>query len=156
MLKYIISTIFLLNISYLNSKAQIKLPKGFNCRIGVTKQIYYSDGKYSFKEKAWGQEGLNGLELIKFLESNYDNKIKFNRTKDNLYWATGKIGDTYFYTVVVDEVFEYSLTSKLNGTQFSNYSTWLLQQIRNNIVSEAENYFTDFNGNTCKEEFIRL
>lgn len=150
--KKIIPFIILIT-GFLNASSQIKLPKGFNCIPGenFAKESYFSDGKYAFKQKAWGQEGLNGLELINFLESNSDKKLKFNRTKDNLYWATGKLGDIYFYTVLVDEVFEYSLTSKLNGSQFSNYSTWMLQQIRNNIASESENYFTDFNGKKCYE-----
>lgn len=133
------------------SKAQIKLPKGFHCVLGENhaNESFFTDGTYSFSSYPWGHDGIYGQEVIDLLEKNYSNRIKFSKTKDGLYWATGKVGDFYIYTIIANQALQFTLRSKTNDTEFSNYSTWLLQEIRNNIKSEHDNYYTDYNGNSC-------
>ena len=131
--------------------SQVKLPKGFRCVLGENhaNESHFTDGTYTFSSYPWGHEGLFGQEVINTIEENNNHQIKFKKTSDGLYWATGKVNGTYLYTLLIDDVFQYTLRSKMNGPQFSNYSSWLLQQIRNNRKSGLDNYYTDYRGNSC-------
>lgn len=151
MRKNFLSLILILTIAVTYADAQIKLPKGFNCILGENhiNESYFTDGTFSFLSYPWGHEGISGQDVVDVIEDNYNHQIKFQRTKDNLYWATGKVDGKYVYIVVAEGSLQFTLRSKINGSQFSNYSTWMLQQIRNNISSHADNYFTDYKGKSC-------
>lgn len=131
--------------------AQVKLPKGFRCVLGENhiNESYFTDGTYTFYSYPWGHEGLYGQEVTKTIEENYNHRLKFKKTKDGIYWTTGKVNGRYVYTLLVNGALQYTLSSKIKGAQFSNYSTWLLQQIRNNIKSGLDTYYTDYNGKSC-------
>ncbi len=144
-------TFIVIILSLSKSYSQIQLPKGFNCVLGENhpNESYFSDGVYSFTSYPWGHDGIYGRDVINTIESNWDHKVKFTQTKDGLYWASGKIDGNYFYSILVDDALQYTLQSKKNGAQFSNYSTWLLQQIRNNKKSGLDTYYTDYKGKSC-------
>jgi hypothetical protein len=131
--------------------SQITLPKGFHCVLGINhaNESYFTNGVFTFKTYPWGHEGIAGKEVANLLEDNYSHKIKFQKTKDNLYWATGKVDDAYLYIVIASENLQYTLSSKMNSSEFSDYSAWLLKQIRTNIAAGSELYFTDYNGKSC-------
>ena len=135
------------------SNCQIKLPKGFRCILGENhpNESYFTDGQFSFLTYPWGHDGLSGKEVIDAIEDIYNHKIKFNKTRDNLYWATGKIDQNFVYIIVVEQSFQFTLSSDNNGPQFSYYSKWLLQQIRNNLKANREIYFTDYKNKNCFE-----
>lgn len=151
MTKKIFLTLLILTIIFTKSYTQIKLPKGFNCVFGENNinESYFTDETFSFNDYAWGHEGLYGQDVVDAIEERYNQQLKFKRTKDNLYWATGKVDGIYIYIILVDNALEYKLSSKMNGVQFSKYSTWLLQQIRNNKKSGLDNYYTDYKGKNC-------
>lgn len=147
--------IILLSIAFAlsceSSNCQIKLPKGFKCILGENhpNESYFTDGQFSFHTYPWGHDGLEGEKSIEVIEENYDHKIKFNKTKDNLFWATGKIDGLYMYIIITKELFQFTLHSDNNGPQFSYYSKWMLQQIRNNLNAHREIYFTDYKNKNC-------
>lgn len=145
----ILSVIFIM--TFISSNCQIKLPKGFNCILGEehANESHFVDGTFTFKSYPWGHDGISGQDVIDVIEEAYNHQIKFRQTKDNLYWATGKVDGKYIYIVIAEQMLQYTLSSTTNNSQFSNYSTWMLQQIRNNIASHADNYFTDYKGNSC-------
>jgi hypothetical protein len=131
--------------------AQVKLPKGFRCVLGEghANESYFTDGTYTFSSYPWGHEGIYGKEVTETIEKNYNNQLQFKKTNDGIYWATGKVDGGYFYILLIDDALQYTLSSKTNGSQFSYYSTWLLQQIRNNKKSGLDTYYTDFKGKSC-------
>ncbi len=137
-----------------NSFAQISLPKSFRCILSDIHQRenYFSDGTYRFHSETWGREVQEPSEMKKLIEANYGNKIVFNKTKDNLYWGTGIYKGSYKYIVIIpDALTTVVLSCSKKGTQFSNYSTWLLQQIRNNYNSDKEYYLTNYKGKSCEK-----
>ena len=150
-MRNIIILILVLIVTYKTSICQIKLPKGFKCSLGINhpNESYFTDGSFTFQAYPWGHDGIQGQDVIDVIEENYSHKIKFKKTKDNLYWATGKIDNLYVYVIVVDESFQLTLSSHKNNSQFSNYSTWMLQQIRNNLLAKEGIFFTDYLGNDC-------
>lgn len=135
----------------LKGPAQIQLPTGYQCVLGEGhyNESYFTNGKLSFLSYPWGHDGIKGQKVIKLIEEGYGNKIKFAKTKDGLHWATGKANGFYIYIVLVEGQLQYTLRSLVKDTEFSNNSTWLLQQIRNNITSGNDNYYTDSYGNSC-------
>jgi hypothetical protein len=151
MIKHILSLILILTMTFTKSTGQLKLPKGFNCVLGVNhiNESYFTDGTFSFSAYPWGHEGISGQDVVDIVEENYKHKIKFKLTKDNLYWATGKLDGNFVYIVIVDGTLQFTLSSKTNNSQFSNYSAWMLQQIRNNIASNTDNDFVDYKGKSC-------
>ena len=149
----LILTILFLSLITKISVSQISLPKSFSC---VTSDIhqrenYFSDGNYRFHSEAWGREVQDPSEMKGLMEDNYGHKIVFNKTKDNLYWGTGIYNGEYKYIVIIpDALTTVVLSSPKKGTQFSNYSTWLLQQIRNNHSGDKEYYLTNYKGISCE------
>lgn len=111
---------------------------------------YFSDGTFRFHSEAWGRESQDPSDMIKIITKNYENKIRFKKTQDNLYWGTGVYRGEYKYIVIVpSSLTSIALSSKVNGTQFSNYSSWILQQVRININIEKGFDFTDWKGKAC-------
>jgi len=100
--------------------AQIKLPKGFNCVLGINhaNESYFTNGEFNFKTYPWGHEGIAGKEVTNLIEDNFNHKIKFLKTKDNLYWASGKIDNVYLYIVIANESLQYTLSSKIIVVSF--------------------------------------
>lgn len=144
--------IFLLSFNLCHS--QISLPKGFRCvSMSVETNMrdsYFSDGTFRFHSEAWGREVEDPSDLVDLITANYENKLKFKRTRDNLYWATGIYKGAYKYIIIIPSALtSIALSSKVKNSQFSNYSAWLLQQVRINISSEKDYYFTDSNGKEC-------
>ncbi len=133
------------------SFSQIQLAKGFKCVLGTNhaNESYFTDGTFNFKLYPWGHDGISGNDLVTFLEKNYNQKIKFIQTKDGLWWGTGKVNDQYLYIIIADGSNQLTLSSTVANTQFSVYSTWMLEQIRKNITAGKDIYFTDFNGKEC-------
>ena len=136
--------------------SQISLPKGFKC-VSLSAETnmrdnYFSDGTFRFHSEAWGREIQEPADLKDFIQKGYEGKLMFKKTQDNLYWATGIYKGEYKYVIIVPEdLSTIVLSSKTNGSKFSNYSAWLLQQVRINISSKKEYYFTDFKGKSCSE-----
>jgi hypothetical protein len=136
----------------LNSFSQISLPKQFKCVLSKEsfRENYFTDGTYKFKTDAWGNGVENAKDLQPYLEELYNHKLAFKKTKDGLAWGTGFSNSKYYYIVVIPErLTTVTLSSISNGSQFSNYSTWLLQQVRNNFSSGKDFYLTDFKGKEC-------
>jgi len=137
--------------------SQIALPKQFNCVLSSEsfRENYFTDGTYRFKTDAWGNSSIeSGEELARHLEAIYDHKLPFKKTKDNLYWGTGVFKGRYYYIVVVPErLATLTLSATKNGSQFSSYSTWLLQQVRNNHNSGLDYYLTDYKGKECMQVY---
>ncbi len=150
-------TLFALLLLMLSTRgfSQIALPKQFNCVLSpdTFRENYFTDGTYQFKTDSWGNSDIeNGEQLVKELTNIYERKLTFKKTKDNLYWGTGVYGGRYYYIMVVPEsLATITLSASKNGTQFSNYSTWLLQQVRNNHNSGLDYYLTNYKGKTCSQ-----
>ncbi len=150
--KFVLTVLFL-SLIVTESFSQISLPKGFRCIISDIHQRenYFSDGTYRFHSEAWGREVQEPSEMKELMENNYEHKIVFNKTKDNLYWGTGLYNGEYKYIVIIpDALTTVVLSSSRKGTQFSNYSAWLLQQIRNNHSGDKEYYLTNYKGKSCE------
>lgn len=132
-------------------EAQIKLPVGFKCSLGTyhANQSYFTNGSVSFKTHPWGHEGISGQEVVDVIEEAYQHSIHFQKIKDGLFWATGKSENEYFYIVIADDMVQFTLESKHNDSSFSDYSIWLLSEIRREVASKNELFFTDFNGKSC-------
>jgi len=151
MIKKLLILSVVLIMTSLESKSQIRLPKNFKCILGKghPNESFFTDGTFTFKSYPWGHEGLSGQEVVDVIEEGCNYQIKFRKTKDNLYWATGEVNGEYVYIVIAEQMLEFKLSSDTNDTQFSNYSKWMLQQIRKNISLNKDNYFTDFNEKSC-------
>ncbi len=146
-MKTVICIAFFALVSYV-SVAQIKLPVGFHCILGVNhpNESYFTNGNTTFKTYPWGHEGISGLEVVNVLQTE---QLKFQKTKDNLYWATGKVEGKYIYIVLADGMIQFTVTSNKNDNTFSDYCTWMLKEIRREVATTDELYFTDFNGKGC-------
>jgi len=134
--------------------SQINLPKGFRCvdmsQKSSYRDNYFTDGEYSFHNDAWGREFDNQKEFLNYFSDIYRNSFKIIKTRDGLYWGSGIIEKEYKYVILIpNKLVSIILSSKINGTQFSNYSTWLLQTVRNNLSSGKDLYFTDDKGKDC-------
>jgi len=134
--------------------SQINLPKGFECidmsRQGSYRDNYFTDKVYSFHNDIWGREFDNQIEFLNYFSDLYRNSFKIKKTRDGLYWGSGNIENEFKYVILIpDKLISIILSSKINGTQFSNYSTWLLQTVRNNLSSGKGLNFTDNEGNEC-------
>jgi hypothetical protein len=143
----LLSALFISNISF----GQITLPRQFKCMTQDSwRDNFFSYGTYNFRTEAHGYGIESAKDLVPYLEEAYQHKLVFKKTKDGLAWGTGKYQGKYFYIVVVPEsLASISLFSAASGTQFSNYSSWLLQQVRNNISSGKDFYLTDVSGKEC-------
>jgi hypothetical protein len=150
---FVLSALFVC-ISF-DSFSQISLPRQFKCQVSKEsfRENFFTDGTYSFKTDAWGNGAAETpADLKPYLSDYYENQIPFKKTKDNLYWGTGIYRGKYYYIVVIpNSLATVTLSSTTNGTQFSNYSSWLLQQVRNNISSSKDFYLTNFMGKECGE-----
>jgi hypothetical protein len=145
--------IFLLLLSSNLAFSQINLPKGFRCvdmsQKYFSRDNYFTDELYSFHSEIW-REFENQTDFINSLVDSYKNSFKIKKTKDGLYWGSGILDNEYKYIILIpDKLVSIVLSSKLNGSQFSNYSTWLLQSVRNNLSSGKDLYFTDNKGRQC-------
>jgi hypothetical protein len=151
MIKKLLILSVVLIMTSLESKSQIRLPKNFKCILGKghPNESFFTDGTFTFKSYPWGHEGLSGQEVVDVIEEGSNYQIKFRKTKDNLFWATGEVNGEYVYIIIAEQMLEFKLSSVTNDSQFSNYSKWMLQQIRKNIASKQDNYFTDFNEKGC-------
>lgn len=134
--------------------SQINLPKGFRCEDMSQKSSYrdnyFTDELYSFHFDIWGREFENQKDFLNYFIDLYKNSFRIKKTKDGLYWGSGISENEYKYLILIpDKLVSLVLSSKLNGSQFSNYSTWLLQSVRNNISSGKDLYFTDNKGKEC-------
>jgi len=135
-------------------KAQISLSKGFRCvsmsQESNMRDSYFSDGIFRFHSEAWGREVDEPGQLKDFVQKMYGNNLIFKKTTDNLYWATGISNNEYKYVIIIpSKLTTVALSSKTSNTQFSNYSAWILQQVRINISSGKDFYFTNFRGQEC-------
>jgi len=130
---------------------QIKLPAEFHCVLGEghPNESYFTNGKITFKTYPWGHEGLAGIEVVDNIQDIYNQKIKFQRTKDYLYWATGKADGKYIYIVLADEAIQFTVKSDVNDKVFSDYCVWLLKEIRREMKTTKELYFTNYKGSDC-------
>ena len=133
--------------------SQIVLAKGFQCNTSEDhyRFDFFTDGTFKFHSDAWGREVDDPAALKAYTESNFEYKLKFSKTKDNLYWGTGRYNGQYFYVIIVPEsLVTVSVSPAVNNTQFSNHSSWLLQQVRNNRRSDKDYYFTNYLGKSCR------
>ncbi|NCX96572.1 MAG: hypothetical protein EBX41_09250, partial [Chitinophagia bacterium] len=94
--------------------AQIKLPVGFRCVLGQNhpNESYFTNGSVTFKTYPWGHEGMAGQEVADAIQEAYNKKIKFSKTKDNLYWATGKVDEGYVYIIIAQDALQFTIKSK--------------------------------------------
>jgi hypothetical protein len=119
-------------------------------RQGSYRDNYFTDKVYSFHNDIWGREFDNQIEFLNYFSDLYRNSFKIKKTRDGLYWGSGNIENEFKYVILIpDKLISIILSSKINGTQFSNYSTWLLQTVRNNLSSGKGLNFTDNEGNEC-------
>lgn len=112
----------LLLFSAANCWAQVPFPKGFRLVKGEAlsgKDDIYTNGRYTFQ-----------VSRTRWLDNDDDLRKNgaFLRTKDSLYWHTGKIEDLYFYEVYNGELI--TLWSAYNDQAFAGYSKWLLSTMR--------------------------
>lgn len=131
--------------------SQIRLPKDFHCVLGKShmNESYFTNGRLSFREYPWGHEGIYGKDVTNAIEETYHHQIKFQRTKDGIYWASGQANGKFVYILLVNEALQFTLSSTTNSADFSNYSTWMLQQIRINKSAGLDVFFTDYRGKSC-------
>jgi hypothetical protein len=149
--KILLSLIFLFCLSF-SSYSQIALPKQFNCVLSNDgwRWNYFTDGVYQFNADAWGNGVESPKELPGYLSDLYKRKLIFRKTKDGLWWGTGKYEGNYYYIVVIPQrLTTVTLKAMTNGVQFSNYSSWLLQQVRNNISSGSDFHLVNYQGKEC-------
>ena len=114
------------------------------------RENYFSDDKhkYEFHSEIWGRDFETPQELISFFEENL--KTKLQKTKDDLYWSTGSVDNGYYYIVIVPSILtSFKLFAEKNDIGFSNYSKWMLNQIREGRKTGIELFFTDYKGKYC-------
>ena len=141
-MKYIITILFCAVFTYIN--AQIKLPVNFYLVKGqspVGRDDYYTDGQYRLNIGTPFQGGEPDIEERKRLLS-IAFGFNFNITKDGILYGTG-VNNSNFKYVVIANGFSFVLTSKNNNKGFSNYSIWLLSEIRNSLRTKKRIYFEE-------------
>ncbi len=83
-------------------------------------------------------------------EQEHEFLLNYRKTKDNLYYSTGKRGSLFYYEIVIpDSFFILQLTSTVNDTIFSKYSVALLNEVRKNRNSDYPIYFIRKNRKEC-------
>lgn len=140
--------------------SQIKLPKGFKCiKTEIPDQeTHFGNTRFDFYATAWSRDIPPGKSAVDFLQQDiYKNKLRFQKTKDSLYWATGKYGGSFIYTVLIpEEAIEISVSGN-KGNELSTNSKYLLSEIRKirqKVLHkiDADNTcfcLTDYKGDSC-------
>lgn len=134
-----------------NGYYSIKLPEPFKCvnqefNISST----YTDGEITITLYPWGHDGVDKKDLVSLIEQNLET-ISLKKTNYGLFWGTGRTSDgIYRYVVILpDELLEFQLYSKTNDNKFSEYSQWLLKNVREAVRRKNEILLTDWRGETC-------
>lgn len=139
----------------LQGSAQIALAKGFTCVVSSahSREDFFTNGSFRFHSDTYGREVEDPASLKDYVQESYSGKLLFQKTRDGLYWATGRVGSTYKYVVLIPEAYRVvSLSAPKAGPQFSNHSAWLLQQVRINRSAGKDYFFTNYQGAFCRSE----
>lgn len=126
----IICLFFLFNV-----QAQIKLPSGFKKVEGDTWRDYRfeKNGIMLNSDCDWGQNYNTNESFLTAMLSAFP---YLKKTKDGLYWGTIFIDGVHLYRIViVESKCILTVSSKKDDTIFSEYSKWLLSNIRINRKS---------------------
>ena len=129
-------------------KSQIKLEGGFYCVKSNNhyRDNYFTNGKIVFYSDVYGRDFDSDVDFIKYVKSKYPFQIK--KTKDGLYWGSGLVSNKYFYLVIIPKSLTLTfVSSPKDDKEFSDYSIFLLRQVRKN----SGYYFTDYLGKSCVE-----
>jgi len=113
------------------SFTQILLPKGFKYIKSNDhyRSDYFTNGKIIFYYDVYGREVSNEQELKEYFESMQG--FEFKKTKDGLYWGSGYSKGSERYFVLIPNLLEgVMVSSPRDDIEFSNYSKWLLKQVR--------------------------
>jgi hypothetical protein len=148
-----LTTVALSLLLTLKSSSQITLAKGFSCVLSSAhaREDYFSNGTFRFHSDAYGREVEDPTLLKDYVSDSYSGQLSFKKTKDGLYWGTGLIGSTYKYVIIIPEAYRVvTLSASKAGPQFSNHSTWLLQQVRINRSAGKDYYFINYKGAYCR------
>jgi len=130
-------------LGYLKSHAQFNKPVGFfkkNLQAyggepsGVGRQEHYTNGVYrlgwySFGNSIGGESEAESLQLG--LQMAFGENASYSKTKDGLYWSTGKTskGEFFYRVYNPSNLCVNWLYSKTNDAGFKSYSTWLLSEV---------------------------
>lgn len=134
-----------------NEYYEIRLPHQFKC---VEQEFHssstYTDGEIMINQYPWGHDGVDKEDLVSLIENNLET-ISLKKTKDGLFWGSGRTSDGFYRYVVIlpNELFEFQVYSKTNGNGFSEFSQWLLNNVREGAKSKKNILLTDWSGETC-------
>lgn len=127
----------------IKAHSQINVPIKFNLVKGESpagRDDYYTDGRYCLAMGTPFQADHPSTDraCISMLNGEYD--LHFAKTNDGLYYATGFSRGAYRY-IVIASGFSYEVFSKFNNKGFSDYSTWLLNILRDSIRKGRDLHF---------------
>lgn len=152
-MKYLLLLTFLA-IPFAGS-SQIALGKEFRCVPGETfRDDHYSDGVLNFYSQPLGNSDLNNTaeSVIPYLQNVFGNHLLFKKTTDGLYWTTGYYQGKYWYIIAIPRsLIEIILSCPTKSSRFSNYSAWILQQVRITRDAGKDYFFSDYKGATCRQ-----
>ncbi|MBS1642394.1 MAG: hypothetical protein JST94_09185 [Bacteroidetes bacterium] len=147
LLNFLVAFLLLTSASTL---AQVRLPRSFKCIKSTVhwRGNFYSDGiinlHYEF-HVSYEPNEESKKDFIANESSQYP--FKFKKTFDNLYVGYGVHNGMNFYVILVSDNFHsFTVSSKYDDNNFSQWSTWLLVGVRKDRGSFS---FTDFYGNDC-------
>ena len=120
----------------ISTSAQLSFPQGFKQIMGENGtgiEDVYTNGRYSFLTRRQPVSYDDSVWNNTKFQQQYFSAVfgfPFYRTKDSLWWGTGKVGNFYSYVVADRGGSPIELTSMYNDSGFSYYSKWLLSTIR--------------------------
>jgi hypothetical protein len=122
------------------ARGQIVFPKDFHCEnvdYKTKTQLMYN-GKIRFLKDRLDDGPIGVLDNYSF---------SLSKTKDGIYWGSGKEGSKYLYVLVTND-YLFEVSSNKDDETFSYYSTWLLAKVRTNLKSGNFPYFLDYKSNS--------
>lgn len=132
-MKYLFIFLFLFYVK--TTVGQITFPKGFKLIAGdnlTGEDDRYTNGKDVFLTyplfRPFDNYTWNDDQFKQYVTDYFG--FPFYRTKDSLLWGTGQRGKFYSYVVVSQGGQGFELSSQYNDTDFSNYSKWLINTMR--------------------------
>lgn len=125
--------------------AQVILPNNYTCILSEVPGRGYglTNGQFTFYIDAKSRDFNSSKNENDFLK-------RYIKTKDNLFYSTGKRSDLFFYEIVIPELFfVLSLTSTTKNNLFRSYSSQLLKAVRVNRNNDNRIFFIRQNKKEC-------
>lgn len=139
-------TAFLIFTNMPKGFSQIKLKKGFYCVKSKDhyRENYFTDGEVVFHSETYGRDFSDEDEFVDYVKNMYS--FDLYKTKEGYLWGSGLHHDRYIYVIVIPEsIYKIYVSSKYNNKAFSDYSTFLLKEVR-----KGNRGFVDAYGETCE------